>query len=260
MFYDNIKMKKKHGISLSGGSARGLAHIGVLQALAEAGIRPKVVAGASMGAIIGALYAAGISPQEMPGFFKKASMLNYFTWKLPPHGGMLSSDKLADELEEALGIKTFEELQMPLFVSVTNYTRGRTEIISSGPLALAVAASAAIPLIFKPVEMNGDLYVDGGITDNQPVGPLPKLCRRIIASHVNHISSEYNSTALKQMAERSYNLAIYENVKSNLKKFCCVIDPPGLAQMSLFDFQAIDQIVQIGYNETKRLLEAGKLR
>lgn len=253
-------MKKKYGISLSGGSARGLGHIGVLQALDEAHIHSEVVAGASMGAIVGALYAAGISPHEMPGFFKNASMLSYFTWKLPPHGGMLSSDKLADELEQALGIKSFEALKLPLFVSVTNYTRGRTEIISSGPLALAVAALAAIPLIFKPVEINGDLYVDGGITDNQPVGPLPKLCRRVIASHVNHISSEYDFTALKQIAERSYLLAIYENVKPNLKKFCCVIDPPELAQFSLFDFQAIDEIVQIGYNETKLLLEEGKLR
>ncbi|HZK07289.1 MAG TPA: patatin-like phospholipase family protein [Bacteroidales bacterium] len=253
-------MKKKYGISLSGGSARGLAHIGVLQALTEAGIRPQVVAGASMGAIIGALFAAGITPQEMPEFFKKASMLSFFTWKLPPHGGMLSSDKLAEELEEVLGIKTFEELQIPLYISVTNFSRGITEIISSGSLAVAVAASAAIPLIFKPVEMNGDLYVDGGVTDNQPVGPLPKLCRRTIASHVNHIRSEYDSTAIKDVAERTYSLAIYENEKPNLKKFRYVIDPPELAQFSLFDFQAIDEIVQIGYKETKRLLEEGKLR
>jgi NTE family protein len=253
-------MKKKYGISLSGGSARGLAHIGVLQALAEADIRPQVVAGASMGAIVGALYAAGISPQEMPGFFKKASMLNYFTWKLPPHGGMLSSDKLAGDLEEALGIKTFEELQMPLFVSVTNYTRGRSEIISSGSLALAVAASAAIPLVFKPIKINDDLYVDGGITNSQPVEPLSKLCRRIIASNVNYINTEQNSIAMKDVAERIYKLALYENVKPHLKKFFCVIAPPELAYIRLFNFQAIDEIVQIGYKETKRLLQEGKPR
>jgi NTE family protein len=253
-------MKKKHGISLSGGSARGLAHIGVLQALAEAGIRPQAVAGASMGAIVGALYAAGISPPEMTDFFKKASMLKYFTWKLPTQGGMLSSDKLAGEVEEVLGIKTFEELQMPLFVSVTNFTRGRSEIISSGSLSLAVAASAAIPVIFKPVEINDNLYVDGGVTDNQPIGPLPKLCRRIIASHVNPISSKYNSIAIKDVAERTCSLAIYENEKPNLKRLRYVIDPPELANFGLFDFQAIDEIVQIGYAETRRLIGAGKLR
>jgi NTE family protein len=253
-------MKKKHGISLSGGSARGLAHIGVLQALAEAGIQPQVVAGASMGAIVGALFAAGIDPIEMTEVFKKTSMLSYFTWKLPTRGGMLSSDKLAGEVEEVLGVKTFEELQMPLFVSVTNYTRGRSEIISSGSLSMAVAASAAIPVIFKPVEIDGDLYVDGGVTDNQPIGPLLKLCRRIIASHVNPISSKYNSIAIKDVAERTCSLAIYENEKPNLKKLRYVIDPPELANFGLFDFQAIDEIVQIGYVETKRLIGAGKLR
>lgn len=253
-------MKKKYGISLSGGSARGLAHIGVLQALLEAGIRPKAVAGASMGAIVGALYAAGISPQEMPGFFKKASVFSYFSWKLPPHGGMLSSDRLADELEQALGVTSFEELPIPLCVSVTNYTRGKSEIISSGSLAVAIAASAAIPLVFKPVLMNGDLYVDGGITNSQPLGFLPKLCRKNIASYVNYISAEHISTTFKNVAERTYKLALYENVKPHLKKFCCVINPPELAHFRLFDFQAIDQIVQIGYAETKRLIEEGALR
>jgi NTE family protein len=253
-------MKKKYGISLSGGSARGLAHIGVLQALLDAGIRPKAVAGASMGAIVGALYAAGVSPQEMPVFFKKASMLSYFSWRLPSHGGMLSSDKLADELDQVLGVTTFEELPIPLCVSVTNFTRGKSEIISNGALALAIAASAAIPLVFKPVLMNGDLYVDGGITNSQPLGFLPKLCRRNIASYVNYISSESISTTFKDVAERTYKLALYENVKPHLRKFCCVINPPELARIRLFDFQAIDQIVQIGYTETKRLIEKGTLR
>ena len=165
------------------------------------------------------------------------------------------------------------------FCTGTNVTEQRLEILSYKKwphmkLRTAVHISSSIPFYFVPIAINKDghevsledtsqevdLYVDGGVTDNQPIGPLPKLCRRIIASHVNPIRSDYDSTAIKDVAERTYSLAIYENEKPNLKKLRYVIDPPELANFGLFDFQAIDEIVQIGYVETRRLIGAGKLR
>ncbi len=251
----------KYGISLSGGGARGLAHIGVLAALEEFGISPEVVAGSSMGAIIGTFYAAGISPREMLKIAKKEKLSKLFKWKFPK-GGMLSLEILQEMLKEHVKNDSFSALKKELHIAVSNITKGEREIISSGKLFPAVMASASIPIVFEPQLINGDTYVDGGLFDDMPVDPLIGKCDKIIASHVNFNGRQDDLDGVRDIAERVYRLAIYQNVRKNFERCDLVIDPPELSDHGIFGFRHIDELYEIGYNEAKKsiLTPGGKIK
>ncbi|MCU0370228.1 MAG: patatin-like phospholipase family protein, partial [Bacteroidales bacterium] len=178
--------KPEFGIVLSGGGARGLAHIGVIAALEKHGVHPGVIAGSSMGAVIGSLYACGKSPEEMLAIAKDRKLYNLFNWSMPKRGGMLSLKMLRQVLEENIVEDSFKVLKKKLFISVSNISSGQHEIISSGPLFQVIMASSSIPVIFEPQVMNGHTYVDGSLFNDLPVEPLIGNCSRIIASHVNY--------------------------------------------------------------------------
>ena len=246
---------------MSGGGARGIAHIGVLAALEESGIYPQVIAGSSMGAIIGTFYAAGNSPAEMLEIARKESLFKLFKWKFP-RGGMLSLNVLQELLKENIGKDSFSVLKKDLYIAVSNITKAEREFISTGKLYRAVLASAAIPIVFEPQVMNGNTYVDGGLFDDLPVDPLVTRCDRIIASHVNYNGPEPELESMRAIAERVYRLAIYQNVKKNFEKCDIVVDPPVLRKHGIFDFKRLDELYEIGYEETRKaiLTPAGKLK
>lgn len=250
-----------YGISLSGGGARGLAHIGVLSALEECGIYPSVIAGCSMGAVVGAFYAAGYTPAEMLALVKKEKLHKLFKWRLPKEG-MLSLDVLRERMREYIPQDSFKALKKPLFVAVSNISKGQGEIISSGSLHRAVLASASVPIVFDPQVLHGQYYVDGALYDNMPVDPLLGRCDRIIASNVNYSGPVKELSGIKSIAERVYRLAINQHVWKNFQKCDIVIDPPDLRNHSVFDFKHLDAIVGIGYRETMKSIKTptGRLK
>ena len=140
--------KPEYGIVLSGGGARGLAHIGVLAALEKNGISPGIIAGSSMGAVIAGFYAAGKTTEEMLAIAKNKKLYNLFNWSVPKKGGMLSMKILLQVLQENIPEDSFESLSKKLFISVSNISSGLNEIISSGPLFQVILASASIPVVF----------------------------------------------------------------------------------------------------------------
>lgn len=253
--------KAKYGITLSGGGARGFSHIGVLAALHDHGIEPEVVSGASMGAIIGAMYACGISPAGIYDIVRKEKFLRLFSIDLPLHGGMTSLKKVEKEMERILPYKTFGWLPKELFISATNLTRGEGKVFSSGSLVDAVVASATIPVVFKPKEIKGDLYVDGGIFLNMPAKAIRDRCGIQIGSHVNYIEKNWKPGNLKSVAERSYKLMVYQNVLKNLEICDIVIDPPKTREYGLFEFHKIEELYEIGYKEAEKVIRnTDKLR
>ena len=148
---------RKIGIVLSGGGARGFVHIGVLKALLEADIRPEIVAGASAGAIVGSMYAAGKTTDQMWDFVEKN--LRFRSVSLAaPWRSFLSLAPFGRKLEGFLGVKNFEGLQMPFSVSVSNLQTGGLEKMDTGNISQAVIASSSVPLVFKPVKINEMLY------------------------------------------------------------------------------------------------------
>lgn len=170
--------RPKLGLALSSGGARGLAHVGVLQVLEENGIEIHAIAGSSMGAYVGALWAAGFSGTKLEEL--AAEMQDRRTlWRLadpmvPPVKGLFRGLKAKAHLERSLGGLKFEELERELFVVTLDIETRERVVLSSGRISDAVHASCAMPGIIAPVLLNGRHCVDGGVVDPVPVGVLRK--------------------------------------------------------------------------------------
>jgi len=176
---------KKIGLALGAGGARGLAHIVFLEAFEELGIKPSVISGSSIGAIIGAAYSAGISANEMKAFIdelifskkvkfwevhKKSDILKMFNFIDPQYkaGGMIKGEKFLKFFYEKIKVDHFEELKIPFKIVTTDYWNKAEVIFEAGELLQAIRASYSLPGLFTPVEIDGKLLMDGGM-----VNPLP---------------------------------------------------------------------------------------
>lgn len=176
--------KHRIGLALGGGSARGFGHIAVLQALDEMGVRPAVIAGTSMGGVIGAAYAAGMTGSEIAdyvaGIFRTRSEVLARLWQLRPRRlneiafgiGQLNLERALEIFMPEGMPETFADLRTPLRVVATDYYAGEPATIEEGPLYPALAASAAIPILFRPVTIGGRVMVDGGICNPVPFDQL----------------------------------------------------------------------------------------
>lgn len=159
-------MKRRIGLVLSGGGARGFAHIGVLRVLERHGVVPDVIAGTSMGAVLGALYAAGVRADELYEIADDLSWRDLIDLSLS--AGLLKGEKLNAFLAEHLP-ETFEELDIPLAVTTTDVESGEQVVFLEGELVPAVRASTCYPGAFEPIRIQGRTLADGGIVNNLPV-------------------------------------------------------------------------------------------
>ncbi len=195
------------GLALGGGGVRGLAHIVVLETLDEMGIRPRLVAGTSMGAIVGALYASGMSGAELRELVLRFEVLESDTWReslgkraellrwiagFSPDftgRGLFDAEKVIESLFAELGQKTFEGLQVPLSVVATDFWTGEEVVLNSGDLLSAVRASMAVPGIFAPEIRDGRVLIDGGVVNNLPYDHVSGCADVTIAVNVDKTRS-----------------------------------------------------------------------
>ncbi|HAH26196.1 MAG TPA: patatin [Prolixibacteraceae bacterium] len=247
----SVVEKYQLGISLSGGGARGILHIGVLEALHQHGLRPDIVSGTSIGAFVGVLYAAGMEPLQILEMVKSSKMYKLIKWKVPS-SGLLDINKVLPVLQKYIPVDDFSALEMPFYCSVTNLNSGLSETKSSGKLFQWVLASASIPLVFEPQVIEGNTYVDGGLLNNLPVHSIRDQCRFLIGVNVNHNGPEENITGFRAIAERAFRLAMAKNVHESLTICDFVINPPETRFFSIFDFRRANEIYQIGFDETER--------
>jgi NTE family protein len=238
------------GMAFSGGGARGIAHLGVLKAFKEEGIVPDIIAGTSAGAIVGAFQAAGISPDEALEVIIKTKLLAIFKPAFSRRG-LLSIAKLGKILAQYLPGQ-FAQLNTPLAVAATDIQAGKTRYFDSGELVLAIMASSCIPVVFSPVEIDGTLYVDGGLLNNLPAEPIRAQVNRLIGVSCNPYTYNADLKNVRSLMERSALLAINGNtVKS--KELCdLVIEPPDLSRFSGFDLTNAREIFAEGYNFTQQ--------
>lgn len=170
--------KKKVGLALGGGVARGIAHIGVLEILEKEGIDIDVVAGTSTGAVIGALHASGMNAADMKklvlGFdWKKRGQLVDFGI---PHTGFISGERLKHEIQKVLGGDIqFKDLKKPFACVACDLMTGEEIMMNSGPVADAVRASISIPVIFQATKHKGRYLVDGGLVNQVPVNVVKAM-------------------------------------------------------------------------------------
>ncbi|MCF7837914.1 MAG: patatin-like phospholipase family protein [Candidatus Marinimicrobia bacterium] len=197
-------------MALGGGGVRGLAHGPALEAIDAAGLKPVAIAGTSMGAIMGALYASGKTGKEIRQlterhivsrddglkdvYAKKDTLLTWLrtvriAWD---RSGLLKADGFVRYLTEQMAATCFEDLKIPLRVVATDFYSGEPFVFDSGPLLPALKASMAIPGVFVPVEYAGRILVDGGLSNNLPYDVLPDECRLDIAVDVRPLRERQN--------------------------------------------------------------------
>ncbi|NQV91637.1 patatin-like phospholipase family protein [Candidatus Woesearchaeota archaeon] len=161
------KKRVKLGLALGAGAARGLIHIGVLKVLHKHNIRPDIIVGTSMGAVIGAAYAAGMSPDELQDVATTTVWKNIIDFTIPK-SGMLKGDLIEKKINELVKGKDFEDLDLKFGAVAYNLTKRERVVFTEGNLARALRASISIPGIFTPPIINRDRYIDGVITDPTP--------------------------------------------------------------------------------------------
>jgi NTE family protein len=244
----------KIGLVLSGGGIRGIAHLGVLKALSNAGIKFSHISATSAGAIAGAFYAAGIDPEEGLNIFMKTKLLRFVR---PAMGalGLVNIERTADLLKQYFPEDSIEKLQIPLTIAATNFSEGKLVYFTKGPLIRAIQASSCIPGIFKPIMINNQMFVDGGILNNFPVEPLLNNCDFIIGSSCNHLKPIDKITNLTSLITRAGVMSINHDMEQKAA-FCNVlIEPKGLGGINIFDMKKAETIYWLAYEETLKAIK-----
>ncbi len=234
------------GLVLSGGGTRGMAHLGVLQALDELGIRTSVISGTSSGALLGALYAAGNSPKEILNMVKEHASSSIIKMILSS-GGLFSVSGLTGILKSAAVRDDFEKLLIPLFVTATDIASGNPATFSQGPLYNILIGAASIPALFTPVKHGDQYLVDGGVMNNFPVECIRDKCDKIIGSYVNKTYPEKVKKLTRlQILDRCFHLAVAGKVAEQAQ-YCDLLLKPDLSRYGMFEMTHADNMFKIGY-------------
>lgn len=243
------------GVALSGGGARGFAHVGALMAIEEAGLRPDAIAGVSAGSVIAVLYAAGVKPIDMADIFGGQSFRNLaeLSWG---KGGLFKIDKFIKLVKEAIGDKqNIEDLDIPTFIIASDLDNARPHIFDSGEIMPRMLASCSIPIIFPPVEIDGVHYVDGGVLRNMPAWALRDKCRTLIGINVSPLRKKDKYSSIIEVAYRTYNLMAKANQAQDMEMCDLSVQTPEIADYAVFDLSQIKELVVSGYMHTRKALK-----
>lgn len=239
---------------LSGGGARGYAHLGVLKAFEEQQIFPEVIAATSSGAIVAAFICDGYTTDEALELVRHTRMGVSMQWK-NMSSGFLSLKTVEAALKQHLRHTTFEELKIPLHVTATNFITAEQTVFNKGPLIPAILAASSIPLLFQPVEIDGIPYVDGGLSGNLPATPLAPAYHNLIGVHVNPLKPYRRDNSLRANIERTLLMAIREQIIFTRQLCSRFIEPEGLNKYGIFDFKHYEAIYRVGLDYTRQLLK-----
>ena len=247
------------GLALSGGAARGIAHVGVLNYLDERGVKPCCLAGTSAGSIIGALYCSGRSTDEIKKIATEMSWRNIIKLTIP-RTGLVDSSRLLEMLHEYLGQITFEELEIPLVVNAVDLLSGKQIIIEEGPVAEAVQASCSIPGIFTPVKWKNYLLVDGGLLDNLPaVFIKDKNIDYLISVDVGAQSAlEKEPGNIFDVLIQSFDI-MRRHRDIPAYEYTDKLIEPDLGDIGFFDTSKAELIIERGYEAARKALDRVKL-
>ena len=242
------KLKFKLGLALSGGGTRGFAHIGVLRAFEEEHIKFDCVAGTSAGSLIGAMYCADVPCEQMIEEAKQVSRKE-LVGKFLINSDSANIAKVANRL---LADKTFKQLSVPFAAVAVDISDGQEVVLTKGAVARAVSASCAVPALFKPVEIDGMVLVDGGLLNNMPAD----VCRTMGAEIVIGVDLNHNrgsgttSRKLKDTLIATWNITTKSTMYKGIMNSDLVIEPE-LSEYKNTSLKFIDQMVEEGYRAAK---------
>lgn len=247
-------MSKKLGFALGAGGSRGVSHIGFLKAMEEEGIKPDFISGASMGAVVGSCYAKGLAVEQMTNIVKKLKASDIFDLSLNPLGGasLLRSQKMRKKIKQYLGATKFSDLKIPFTCVATDVISGKKVVLGDGndEVCEAVAASSSIPFVFRPIQKNGSLLVDGGVIERVPVEEVRTMGADVVVAvdvlgEVRPCDKKYNIfTLLSRMFEITDH-EITELKKKKQKADLYLL--PELGNMNQYKIKDIDFAIEQGY-------------
>lgn len=253
---------KKISLALDSGSAKGMAHIGVIETLEKEGYQITAVAGTSMGAIVAAYYCLGkldVLKSWLTGLNKKST---FMTLDFSFSGGFIGGKKLMQAFEEHLGEATFADTKIPLYITATNLDTGKERIFSEGSIIHAIRASISVPGVMRPYLYEGNYYVDGAVTNPLPVDVLHNnKHKNIVAVHLHEYIEERDSSSAPGVLEtmsRSMGIVSRYLAKAKMQEAVAVIEP-NVAGIDMFHFYQAQVVIERGAQATKSAVEQGAL-
>lgn len=249
----NKLRNKKVGLALGGGAVLGAVHVGVLKAFEELNIEIKVISGTSVGALVASLYAFGKSAKEIENIVLKFGWKDLSSFAFSKYA-ILSNQRIGNTLTKHIGDKTFKEANIPLFIIATNISNGEKVVLSEGSVSNAVIASTCVPGIFVPIEIDGKLLVDGGIVENIPLSCLKDKDVDFLIG-VDLVLEEFYKKPKNviEVLYNSFNILVKTNKKIQTKEADIIIKP-DLKDFNPTDMSQIKDLIELGYNETKKII------
>ena len=235
------------GYALSGGGAKGFAHLGAFKVFEAYGLKPDVMVGTSAGALAGVFYADGFTPDEITELFKQKEIREFIEFSFP-RSGFFHNTGVRRFLKDNLRSSTFEQLKTPFQVVATDWKNGRTVVFSEGnELVDAVVASCTGPVVFKPTIINNIPYVDGGLLKNFPVSIIRDQCKYVIGVNVSLTTALSERTSIRATTERAFKLMTNSNALIDKGLCDILVEAPAAQKYFMFDLGNIDKIKEIGY-------------
>ena len=232
-----------------------MAQVGMLKYLQEQGVEPDVISAVSGGALVGALYAAGYSPEKILEFFTSTSVFNVRNLSFNALG-LIKADKMAKNLKPWLPVDSFAALKIPLFIVATDLNRAEPVVLSSGELIKAVLASSAYPGMFTPVEWSGNVYVDGGVINNYPTDVIRDQCEYQLGMYLAPITDKPRDHFENAFDVLDRVFQIYSSAKqlNNLDLPDASIAPEGIENWGAFMVKndQLQALFELGYESTRQ--------
>lgn len=268
--WSDMKKKSKLGLVLSGGGARGLSHIGLLKVLEREQIRPDFISGTSMGAIIGAAYASGLSLETLEKLAvettRNRNMIRMVHIR-QPFKGLIDVDKLKSLLTSMIPeYLEFDQLKIPLSVCATDLNTGHAVTLRSGKVLNSIMASCALPGVFPPVEIGSMRLVDGGVLNNMPIDQVYQLgAEKVLAIDVQlriQVNSAVQPGSTKprlplSMPDQFSAMILSENIMAGrITDLNLLVYPPDL----YIEMPVSREITAIsGYNRAEEIIRVGEV-
>lgn len=242
-----MKPAPRIGLALGGGAARGFAHVGVIQVLEEAGIRPALVVGTSAGSVVAAIYASGRSGAQLQQIAESMEEASLTDWTLPLFGrGLLRGDAMARYINAQVGGLPIEAMAIPLGIVATDLHTGDGILFQRGDTGTAVRASSAVPSVFQPVVIAGRQYVDGGLVAPVPVRYARQMgAELVIAVDISNAPQNNAAQGMLQVMLQSFAI-MGRSINALELRHADVVVQPWLPDVGSADFSARKRSIEAG--------------
>lgn len=254
-----VPVAPRIGLALGGGAARGFAHIGVIQALEDAGVRPDLVIGTSAGSVVAALYAAGHDAAELAELARHMDEGALTDWAFPSRG-LIRGEALARFVREHTGGRPIEQMKLPLGIVATDLDSGEPIVFRLGDTGTAVRASSSVPAVFQPVRIGGREYVDGGLVSPVPVRFAREMgASLVVAVDISQPPEGSPTGDPFRMLLQTFAIMGKSINRLELREADIVLRP-GLAGMSGSDFRSRDRAMSAGRTVAQQQMPALRQR